>query len=119
MDGPGYEVRRQGGDADSDAGLVVFASMLSGEGTGITRFPFHLEASQQLAPHRHDADLAAGVKAGALVFGFGDGFRERVVLRPGDFIVIRAGVAHSEESGPDGPMSAKVACLGPFSTVPV
>jgi quercetin dioxygenase-like cupin family protein len=117
----GYKVIRDSGvSMTSPEGSSMLAALF-GESVGpdnVEVFPFELAATSVLIPHRHTSDLAAWVTEGRMVFGFGDGFADRIELGPGDVIWLRAGEAHAEEVVGSEPASMVVAYITRFETEP-
>jgi uncharacterized RmlC-like cupin family protein len=66
-------------------------------------------------PHVHqDHETAVYVLSGAVVHRYGEGLRERVILRAGDFLYIPAGMPHSPANlSQTEPASAIVARTDP------
>jgi len=94
---PMYRVlTRPGPDAESEDAREVFASLLGVE-PRVTSSEV-LPPGSDRGPHRHTADVAAGVVSGAITFVFGADGTGRVELGPGDFVWIGAGVVHDEET---------------------
>jgi quercetin dioxygenase-like cupin family protein len=114
MDEPAtYRVlTRPGPDAESEDAREIFSSLLGAEGTTSNLV---LPPGTQLGPHRHTADVAAGVVSGAVTFVFGADGTGRVELGPGDYLWIAAGVMHDEETS-DG-VELVVANIAPFETL--
>ncbi len=110
-------LQRPGADADGDGALETFASLFEGDAdpTSVVSFPVVLAPGTRLAPHRHTADLAVGVVSGSMTFVFGADGTGRVELGPGDYISIRKGVIHDEETT-DG-VEMVVAHVAPFETL--
>jgi uncharacterized RmlC-like cupin family protein len=110
-------LERPGTVADGDGALETFASLFEGNAdlTSIVSFPVVLAPGTRLAPHRHTAELAAGVVSGSMTFVFGADGTGRVDLGPGDYIWIREGVMHDEETT-DG-VEMVVAHVAPFETL--
>ena len=104
-------------DPTSDKGRAVFASLFEEkpEGPSLMLFPVTLPARTHLTTHRHTAGVAACVTAGEIAFVFGADGVDRVELERGDYVWIREGVMHDEES-PDG-VAMVVAHLEPFETL--
>lgn len=113
-----YRVIRDAGiDPASDPGVETFASLFGARpgNDAVRRLPVTLPARTHLTTHRHTADVAACVTAGAMTFVFGAGGNDRVELQPGDYIWIQTGVMHDEETA-DG-VALIVAHVEPFETL--
>ena len=78
-------VRKSAAHPASDESIAVFRDLLDAAVDIIpTRFQFDLESGEVLEPHRQpDADVAAGVVTGHLIFGVGPDLRDEVDLAPG------------------------------------
>jgi quercetin dioxygenase-like cupin family protein len=110
-------VRRAGRTPESQAGLELFASLLRAEDASqVERSVLALGGDEVRAAHRHNADVALCVTRGCLVFSVGPVFEEQaslpsafaaggageLVLRPGDYLFVPAGVAHREAALQNG-----------------
>lgn len=110
-------VRGTRDDPTSDRGRETFASLFEErpDGDALRMFPLTLPARTRVATHRHTAGVAACVTTGAMTFVFGADGSDRVDLERGDYVWIRAGVMHDEES--DDGVAMVVAHLEPFDTL--
>lgn len=70
----------------------------------------------RLTTHRHTTGLAACITRGRIVFVFGADGTDRIDLEPGDYVWIREGVMHDEETH-DEAVEMIVASLEPFDTL--
>ena len=107
-------LRSSQAEPHSTDGRQVFAGLFGPEtaADAVELFDVTFPRQTRLGVHWHTGDLAACVTAGGVEFVFGD---ESVVLASGDYIRIRASVAHDERSA-DG-VSMAVAHVGPFENV--
>ena len=108
-----------GPEPESAEGRTLFASLLPGPVSRWTMSSFHYSMPEGEQPiHCHSSDVALCVLQGAITFGFGDGFTDRVRVKAGDYIMIRANVPHAEIIEPGG-VHGVIAHVGHFSTISV
>jgi uncharacterized RmlC-like cupin family protein len=113
-----FRIVRAAPDPTSEAGRGMFASLFDEQpdSSALRTFPFALPAGTHLTTHRHTAGLAAGITRGRMVFVFGADGTDRVDLEAGDYVWIREGVMHDEETHDEG-AEMIVASLEPFETL--
>jgi quercetin dioxygenase-like cupin family protein len=110
-------LERPGPPPETQEARSVFSTLFEGQPPpeSFATFPVILPPGTHLAAHRHTSELAAGVVSGATTFVFGADGTGRVELGPGDYIWIREGVVHDEETA-DG-VELIVAHVAPFDTL--
>lgn len=120
MDAPSetFRVGRDAPDPTTDAGRAMFASLFDEQPdpSALRTFPVALPAGTHLTTHRHTTGLAACITRGRIVFVFGADGTDRIDLEPGDYVWIREGVMHDEETH-DEAVEMIVASLEPFDTL--
>jgi quercetin dioxygenase-like cupin family protein len=103
-------------DPSTDAALDGLRAVLSAPAAdAITTFTTVMPPGTHVGSHRHTAALAAGVMSGTLTFMFGADGTGRVVLEPGDYVWLAAGVMHDEETA-DG-VEFIVGHIDPLETI--
>src|SRR5688572_24812483 len=112
-----FRIVRAAPDPASEPGRAMFASLFDErpDASALRTFPFALPANTHLTTHRHTAGMAAGITRGRVVFVFGADGTDRVDLEAGDYVWIREGVMHDEETDDGAEMI--VASLEPFETL--
>ncbi|MGZ8600841.1 MAG: hypothetical protein ACXWX6_11660, partial [Actinomycetota bacterium] len=87
------------------------------EATAVRTSAASVGPGTRLDTHRHTAGLAACVTGGRIMFVFGADGTDRVELHAGDYVWIREGVMHEEETPEDEGVELIVAHLEPFETL--
>ena|ERR1700688_1386566 len=99
-DAPGWQIAPMVGDMTKEGFFMV---------------RFKMAPNTMLGPHTHPIDEMLTVLSGELNVGDGTAFDKSkgVVLKPGAFYYMKAGLAHFGWSGPDGAVT-QVEGMGPF-----
>lgn len=70
-------------------------------GTGVSLARAKLAAGTRIPPHWHSQDTVGYLVDGRAVFRSGAGFRDVLVMEPGDWLFVPAGLVHDEETPDD------------------
>jgi len=109
-------VRRAGKAPQSQTGLELFGSLLCAhERASVRHSVVSLVANEAQAMHQHSEDRAACITRGCLRIWVGPDDSEPLVLRPGDYLLVPAGVPHRAAALDEG-VELVVARVAPLST---